>query len=530
MLLSQTAYEGFSYTAGSLLNGQNGGTGAWNSTWAEYTNFNGEKVNDTISATSLSYASGIHTLLTSGGALSSTGITSDDVRSFTSGATVVYISFLMRHDTVGSPVPQDYGGLTIDGTLGGGSSYFVGDPGASDFISAGIAGSDASLVQSTTTLNLGSVVFLVARITINAMNNNDPLRLYINPVPGSSEASNTNFINKNGLDIGTAVTGVEFISGTNANWTFDELRVGTTFEDVVTEVPPPATTGVAASDGTFSDKAQVTWTANPTATGYDVWRSTGNNSSLATKLNSSSITGTSYDDTTAVGGTVYWYWVAGTNTGGSGPLGTADAGYRAPAQAGSFTFVSAGSTDPFYLILDAGGTNLQVSFATTALSTPSYQIPVAQLTSLQMTLNGTANKVIVDYSHGSPVPSGGINVVGVPAVQDELHVIGLNLSDTFVMSDTQIGRSGGNNISYQNIATMTLEKMYVYGTGTLSTLQNLNIMAGTYFYWGPPPSGPSTGHRSNGGRRVLLIRRSSLRRVLPCSLIRRRYWLLPARL
>ena len=53
---------------------------------------------------------------------------------------------------------------------------------------------------------------------------------------------------------------------------------------------------------------------------YEVWRSISNNSGTATKISSPDVTGTSYDDTTAVVGTTYWYWVKAKNTGGTSDL------------------------------------------------------------------------------------------------------------------------------------------------------------------------------------------------------------------
>lgn len=94
---------------------------------------------------------------------------------------------------------------------------------------------------------------------------------------------------------------------------------------------PAAPSGVAASDGTFSDKVQVTWTAVSGATAYDVWRNTSNASGTATKINAADVTGASYDDTTAVAGTTYYYWVKARNAGGTSGFSASNSGYRAVA-------------------------------------------------------------------------------------------------------------------------------------------------------------------------------------------------------
>ncbi len=70
---------------------------------------------------------------------------------------------------------------------------------------------------------------------------------------------------------------------------------------------------VTASDNTFNDKIQVTWTAIPNATSYRVIRNTTNQ-----QLGGSIVyegTNGSLDDTTAVPGTTYYYFVRAQQTG-----------------------------------------------------------------------------------------------------------------------------------------------------------------------------------------------------------------------
>ena len=80
---------------------------------------------------------------------------------------------------------------------------------------------------------------------------------------------------------------------------------------------PAATTGLTASNSTFSNGVHLSWTASTSATGYQVWRSTTNTSGSATKLTSTDVTATTYVDTTAVVGTTYYYWVVADNSAGS---------------------------------------------------------------------------------------------------------------------------------------------------------------------------------------------------------------------
>jgi predicted phage tail protein len=90
--------------------------------------------------------------------------------------------------------------------------------------------------------------------------------------------------------------------------------------------PPAAPVAVAATDGTYGDKARVTWNSVSGATSYQVWRSTANNWSAASQVGSGSAS--PYDDTTATPGTTYYYWVKALNAAGPGAAGGPDSGYR----------------------------------------------------------------------------------------------------------------------------------------------------------------------------------------------------------
>jgi hypothetical protein len=70
-------------------------------------------------------------------------------------------------------------------------------------------------------------------------------------------------------------------------------------------------TGLTATNN-LSDKVSLAWTAAPAATSYEVWRNTVDVSGSATKI-ASPVTN-SYDDTTAVVGTTYYYWFKTVDT------------------------------------------------------------------------------------------------------------------------------------------------------------------------------------------------------------------------
>ena len=71
---------------------------------------------------------------------------------------------------------------------------------------------------------------------------------------------------------------------------------------------PPS--GVSATDGTYTDKVQITWDPVCSVTGdtlYKVYRSTSE-TDVKTFLDGS-LSNTRYDDTTAKQGTIYYYWI-----------------------------------------------------------------------------------------------------------------------------------------------------------------------------------------------------------------------------
>ena len=96
---------------------------------------------------------------------------------------------------------------------------------------------------------------------------------------------------------------------------------------VVVISPPSPIPGVSASDGTYTDKVEVSWTASGDATSYQVYRNTSDSSSGSTQIGTP--TESPFDDTTATPGAIYYYFVKACNAGGCSDFGTSDSGYRA---------------------------------------------------------------------------------------------------------------------------------------------------------------------------------------------------------
>ncbi len=91
---------------------------------------------------------------------------------------------------------------------------------------------------------------------------------------------------------------------------------------------PDPPTGVSASDGTYTEKVEVTWDPSPGATSYEVWRNPVEETATAIQL-AGSVAQVRYDDWAAEAGTCYYYWVKAKNHLGTSGFSESDSGYRA---------------------------------------------------------------------------------------------------------------------------------------------------------------------------------------------------------
>jgi fibronectin type 3 domain-containing protein len=89
---------------------------------------------------------------------------------------------------------------------------------------------------------------------------------------------------------------------------------------------PGVATNIAAADETSCDGILVSWDAVPDASSYYVLRNTVNTPAGATELGSSVTT--TYDDTSAVAGTPYFYFVQAATACGRGGTSSSDQGQR----------------------------------------------------------------------------------------------------------------------------------------------------------------------------------------------------------
>ncbi|MCB9098044.1 MAG: DUF4962 domain-containing protein [Anaerolineales bacterium] len=90
-------------------------------------------------------------------------------------------------------------------------------------------------------------------------------------------------------------------------------------------IAPVSVPTIAATDGLYTDKVQITWNSVSGATGYEVYRAasySGSKTKLAT------VSTTTYNDTSAVADTVYYYWVKACNGSTCSNYSNYDSGWR----------------------------------------------------------------------------------------------------------------------------------------------------------------------------------------------------------
>jgi hypothetical protein len=242
-LLLQTANatllfsDGFNYTAGTTLKGNDGWT--LGSVPLSITNAN------------LTYPNLVDL---GGNALSVTqGVASSTVANFSGSAVTagtVYFSFVLA-PTVLPTANTEVAALLSSGSSGPSGSadplgLYVGLQSAGQYKIGVRHGGSGATYATNTGMILGSTNFFVIAYTFNPSTTDDSVSLWVNPTPGGSlpAADVTVIANSGTVDAANLqVVGFKANSGTGAgNWVYDTLRIGDTWADVTPAlVPEPST-------------------------------------------------------------------------------------------------------------------------------------------------------------------------------------------------------------------------------------------------------------------------------------------------
>ncbi len=82
-----------------------------------------------------------------------------------------------------------------------------------------------------------------------------------------------------------------------------------------------------ASDGTFTNKVEITWDESVGATKFLVYHSITNNASTAVNI-SGEIANTNFNDIATLPGQLYYYWIKAGNINGWSDFGASESGYK----------------------------------------------------------------------------------------------------------------------------------------------------------------------------------------------------------
>jgi hypothetical protein len=223
------AYEPFSYAASSTLDTQAGGSG-FSGGWSSSTG------TATVATPGLTYSG----LTTSGNRVTTTVSNTTYSRSLltTLGSVTgtYYFSVILRPDNSNNSNGAEFA------VVGSTASLYMGKPTTGNnyvLDTVGNGGGGSQSVSSTVATS-GTAVLMVLRADLVA-GGADSFKLYLNPSllaePGSADAS------KSSYDVGN-ITGVQFTG--NIGFSLDEIRVGTSYADVV---PEPGTYAAGAAMG-----------------------------------------------------------------------------------------------------------------------------------------------------------------------------------------------------------------------------------------------------------------------------------------
>ncbi len=248
---AKIAGDDFTYAAGNLA-GDNGGFG-WNGAWAA--NTTNTTVTTLAPGTAFSYASGVINLPASPANLSAQISSTAGANTNTSAATRtlsatataatnvtdVYVSFLMRYSTTaGSLIDAERFYLFFGSAATSTARYDIGVSalGTTDFAvrtsnNAGYTNGGVDVASSATTTYL-----VVGKLSKASSANFDQFSFWLNPSTPTEGTPTGTSSNPTG-DLATLSTLGFGITGLDAgeSFQFDNLQIGTTWQDVVTPVP-----------------------------------------------------------------------------------------------------------------------------------------------------------------------------------------------------------------------------------------------------------------------------------------------------
>jgi len=246
-----SAYDGFNYTAGNSLVGQNGGSG-WGGAWAS----SGGDTTWTAGGTGLTYHDAVNNLdlqVSGGCGIGSSTATNWFTEPRTLGTSIssgtLYLSQLLYFTNDENGKGPHY--IALKGTSSA-MAYISPAWGGTNYWRLCVrnqSGSDTVSSSTSYYAKAGETHFVVMKIEFDANGVNEKVSMYLDPALNAEPS--TPLFSINTVNIGT-VGGWEFLlrgsSGNTDTVHADEIRIGTTWADVApVAVPEPSTIALLAS-------------------------------------------------------------------------------------------------------------------------------------------------------------------------------------------------------------------------------------------------------------------------------------------
>ena len=244
--------------------------------------------------------------------------------------------------------------------------------------------------------------------------------------------------------------------------TIASMTTGLTLYAKWTVIVPDAPASVSATDGTYSDKVTVSWSAVSGATSYCVYRYTSSSSGLATELGSTA--SPSYVDTTATPGVTYYYWVKAyrSDNGQYSAFSSCDSGYRQKI--------------PMAIAISGVG-SIKAGASATYTATATYN-------------DGSSKTVVPTWALSSGSSYGSINSSGVLSANGTATQRSVTISASYTENGMTVGSSKGVTIT-----TFGVTVSFNGNGGTASYGSKTYTAYGTY---GSLPSASRTQHNFAG--------------------------------
>ena len=295
---------------------------------------------------------------------------------------------------------------------------------------------------------------------------------------------------------GTTLSDITAVNGTTYYYVVQSVNglggsAFSTEQSATPLAPPAAPTALGATPGVNS--VALSWTASSGATGYNVKRSTTSGSGYAILVLGTNVSGLTYTDNSAVGGTTYYYVVSALNAGGESANSSEVSALptvAAPGAPSSLVATPTSGSVGLTWTLGTGAASYNVYRSTTSGSGYSVVSTPGAVTTTAYTDTTTANGTIYYYvvtstnSAGESAATSEATAAMPPAAPTGLGAVGG--SNQVALSWTaSAGTSGA--VSYNVKRSTTSGSGYTTistsGAVTGTSYTDLTALSGTTYYY-----------------------------------------------